>query len=475
MLTSAGGVFGAAFGWLVCFKILALWLGPEGVGLFAQLRQLLQTLTLGATFGGTNLVVQGLAAREIEIERRQFRQRVSRLIGGAALLMGILMLVAAPQLVALTLSSSDPELVMVMRWLALAFMLNVAATYLTAILNGYRSLGILALVQVSGPFVLVLLLLTGWLGHPVAAKPILTAGFVACFGVSAAVAWFGVRRLAVDGRKIADAVVPGSMQNRNEKGTDLFRFAIATVVSALSSFIAALIIRAWIIEAEGLAFVGLFDAGWTLTFNYMTLFLTACNVVYLPALTAAADTVAQRECILKTSYLVLGGSLIVGYGLAAWPYTVIDLFYSSQFRSASELLVVLTVAIIFRGVSWVYGTLMLATRSLRALVASELLFNIGLLCVVRLVLETQGSLAALGWAFVIPHLLYLAFVIEYVRARNPLMHRIQIWPLLAFGTAPLALWMLLSDASGHALPWPAVLASVPAIAGCYVAYRRVSQ
>ena len=95
-LLSVLGVAGAALGWVLSFKILALWLGPEGVGLFAQLRQVIQTATLGATYGGTNVVVQGIASCPDEESRLRFRRASSRLIGATAEGIAALMLVFAP-------------------------------------------------------------------------------------------------------------------------------------------------------------------------------------------------------------------------------------------------------------------------------------------------------------------------------------------------------------------------------------------
>lgn len=473
ILISVGGVFGAALGWLMSFKVLALWFGPEGVGLFAQLRQIIQTATLGATFGGTNLVVQGLAARDNEAERREFRRGAFRLTGMAGVALGLWMLLAAPQIASLTLSTTDPELVWVIRWLALAVMLNVAATYLMAVLNGYRAFGSLAIAQVLGPLVLTLFLVAGWLGGTFRLSFIVTIGFLAGFGVALLVGLLGVARLSKEHRYVGThQVKSGVWQDRSK----LLHFALSSVAAALSSVVTLLIIRAWIIEAEGLAYAGLFEVGWTLTFNYMTLFLTACNISYLPALSASKSPEAQRICILKTTYLVLGGSLIVGCSLIAWPLGLIAFFYSPEFGAAREIIVVLVLAIIVRGVSWVYGSVMLAARSLRAMLVSELMLNAALLSGTKLVLNNHGSLADLGWAFVVPHLFYLAFVVEFVSHANPLMHRRDVWPLVVLGGGPFMLWILLNDTNNASgLPWPAMLAGMLSSMACLVAYRRLAR
>lgn len=430
-LLSSFGVLGAALAWLVSFKILASWLGPEGVGLFAQLRQIIQTATLGATYGGTNIVVQGLAARNDESSRKRFKVMAAWLIGVTGAGIALLMIIAAPQITWLALSSDDSELIQFVRWLAGAVLINVAATYLMALLNGYRSYGYLALAQVSGPLVLCLFLLVSWQGIRLPHTLAMTISFLVCFGVTCLVSLSGASRLHLP------EAVGTQLATRHENFRGLFQFALSSLTAALSTVITLLIIRSWIIASDGLAFSGLFDAGWTLTFNYTTLFLTAANTVYLPALTAAMDAHKQKACIQKTAYLVFGGSVLVSYLLVMLQVPLIHLLYSPQFDQSGQVLSVLAIAVVFRSVSWAYGTLMLATRRARAMLLSELILNIGLLITTRYALDNYGTLASIGWSFVIPHFLYLVFVVEYVRAKNPLIHRRSIWPLLATGVIPL--------------------------------------
>lgn len=463
VLLSSLGVFGAALAWLFSFKILAYWLGPEGVGLFAQLRQIVQTATLGATYGGTNVVVQGLADRNDECSRKRFRAMAAWLIGITGVGIALLMLIAAPQLTWLALSSDDSELVQSVRWLAGAVLINVAATYLMALLNGYRSYGYLALAQVSGPLVLSLFLLVSWQGIRLSHPYAMTVAFLLGFGVTCLVSVRGASRLP----QLAAAGF--QLVSREENFHVLFRFAFSSLVAAMSTVITLLIIRSWIIASDGLAFSGLFDAGWTLTFNYTTLFLTAANTIYLPALTAAIDVRQQKACILKTAYLVLGGSLLVCYLLVMLQVPLIHLLYSPQFDRAGQMLSVLTIAVIFRSVSWAYGTLMLATRRARAMLVSEVILNIGLLIATRYALDNYDTLASIGWAFVIPHFLYLVFVVEYARRKNPLIHRRSIWPLLATGVIPLIVMTIFMPV--ERLPY--ILMGGIAISWALWAYKRV--
>jgi O-antigen/teichoic acid export membrane protein len=470
ILVSTTGVFGSAFLWLLSFKAVALWMGPEGVGLFSQLRQMAQAATVGATFGGTNSVVQGLSERGEEAARQHFRATASRLVGSAGVLVALTILVAASPLTFFFLSSSASELVATVRWLALAVLFNVAGTYALAVLNGYRSYPYLALAQVAGPAALVILLVGAWWWQWPADPMMLAASFVLCFGVTCLAGLFGMSRLP------RPASVSEAVRLDKSESRIFLKFALSNLAAALSTTLALLLIRSWVIEARGLAFAGLFDAGWTLTFNYTTLFLTACSAIYLPLLTRAMDAGSQKACMLKTAYLVLAGGVLVCYSMVLLKGPLINLLYSPQFQASGQALVVLVIAVLFRSISWVYGTMILATRNSRVLLLSDLALNVGLLATVKFALVNFPTLSALAWAFVLPNFLYLVFVVEYAGHKNPLMRRMHIWPLLLAATFPLV--ALVVTGAGPAQDWAVeqwlCIFAGPAVAvASLVAYKKV--
>lgn len=472
VLVSSAGVFGSAFMWLLSFKAVAWWMGPEGVGLFSQFRQMAQAATIGATFGGTNVVVQGLAERRDEIERRQFRATAVRLVGMAGISMAMLMTAAAQPITWFFLSSDSPDLVATVRWIALAVLLNVGGTYAVAVLNGYRSYHYLALAQIGGPAALVMLLAGAWWCRLSPDPQLLAGSFALCFGVTSLVGAVGISRLP----KLVHVSAPGRLSGAESRA--FIRFALSSLGAALSTTLALLLVRSWIIEARGLAFAGLFDAGWTLTFNYITILLTACSAVYLPLLTAAACPEDQKVCILKMAYLVLGVGVLISYTMVLLKEPLIDLLYSPQFRASGQVLSVLAIAVIFRGTSWVYGTVILATRNSRVLLFSDLALNLLLLTTTRYALDNYLSLEALGWAFVLPNFLYLAFVVEYVRIENQLIRRRQIWPLLMGCTIPLSYLAVTTGGSEGACfelaKWLCMGAGLAVSGAALLAYKKVT-
>lgn len=440
------GTFGAAFLWLLSFKVIATWAGPEGVGLFSQFRQIVQAATIGATFGGTNSVVQGLAERLTSEERLQFRATACRYIALMGLAWVLVLVVMAPYLTLFLLSSEDSALESSLRWLGLAVLFNVGATYAIAVFTGYRSYRYLAVAQIVGPLSLFVLLFGAWSLHLSPSPQLLSISFVVCFGITCLAGVFGVSRLPEKHSHLAAQALPKA------QASAFIRFAASNLLAALSATITLLIIRSWVIEAKGLAFAGLFDAGWTLTFNYTTIFLTACSAIYLPLLTAATTSESQKACMLKTAYLVLGAGTVICYLLVLLKVPLINLLYSPQFHESAEVVMVLVIAVIFRGVSWVYGAMILATRKSRVLLVSDLALNLFLLGTAYFAINVFGTLTALSWAFVLPNLLYLVFVVEYACFKNKLMQRRQIWPFLFAAGLPLGFLAVTSN-GGQQLPY----------------------
>jgi O-antigen/teichoic acid export membrane protein len=139
---------------------------------------------------------------------------------------------------------------------------------------------------------------------------------------------------------------------------------------------------------------------------------------------------------------------------------------------------ILAIAVIFRAVSWVYGSVILAKRQSRKLLISELALNASLLTSARYLFNNDlATLETLSWAFVVPHFLYLVFSIENARAQNKLLRRMDIWPLLLATTLPLLYVACVSG--GLAGPYYALKALIITFFGlvtagaAWVAYKKM--
>ncbi|WP_347986258.1 hypothetical protein [Methylomonas sp. AM2-LC] len=438
---SVGSVFGSALLWLLSFKLVACWFGPEGVGLFSQLRQITQAATIAITYGGTNAIVQSLAERRNNLQACfQLRGTASRLvIITAGLIIALALLFATPATHTFLSSDSD-ELIRTLRLICFAILLNVGSTYTIAVLNGYCSYKLLALAQLAGPLALVIALsFLYFMKFPFHAE-ILGYLLIVCFLFAYLAGSYGVLRLP----KPALSALKANYLSKTDTAV-FIKFAAATLIAAISSTVSLLFIRAWIIESHGLAFAGLFDAAWTLTFNYITLLLTACSTLYLPLLASSMGDKEQKTYLLKTAYLILVSCTLICFFIVVFQKELISILYTPEFAESGQLIVILTVAVIFRSISWVYGMLIVAKKNTRMLILSDLTFNLLLLISAQYVMQNYSSMDSIGWIFVLPHFFYLTFVLEYACYNNKLLTRRQIWPLIILAVLPLLLIVLCND------------------------------
>jgi O-antigen/teichoic acid export membrane protein len=217
------------------------------------------------------------------------------------------------------------------------------------------------------------------------------------------------------------------------------RFAGSTLIAALSGALTLLVIRAWLIQSKGLAGAGLFDAAWTITFNYLTLFLTACSAIYLPVLTRAKGLAEHRKCVTKTVFAVLAVVIMVCYVVFVFEIQVIQLMYSREFLAAGPLLDILLVAMLMRSISWVYSMIIVAAKDARMMLISEIGFNLCLLIGAKISLLYFNSLTALGWGFVVANFIFLLFIMIYAKTRNATLPVALVGIVIASAITPLLL------------------------------------
>ena len=454
-LVSTGGVFGAAFLWLISFKIVAVWLGPAGVGIYGQMRQLIQAAGLAASLGGTNSIVQGISEREHEGDKLKFRSTVSKIVVLTSAILGGTIFSNA-EVIALMLFASDSELYIgAVKLVSLVVFFYAGSIYLMGVLNAYERYGALAGVQIAGPFVLVAVLAS--MTHAkIEFNPwLLAASFTACFCTMFAVAVCCIFMPSRQGlQKAGNAGL-----SRNEV-LGFLRFAGSTLASTLMGTISLLVIRAWVIESKGMEGAGLFDASWTITFNYLTLFLTACSAIYLPRLASSKSNFDSSKLITKTAYAVLGAVTVVSYFIYLFKVEFITLLYSKEFLASTPLLNVLLAAMVMRSASWVYSMTIIAAKDAKMMLISEALFNGSLIIAAKMATSYFHSLESLGWGFVVANFLYLILIATYAKRHNSILNVNYTVALILFATAPLIILSLLQVFSINSAPVNSIYAAM---------------
>lgn len=385
---------------VVSGKVLAVLIGPAGVGKLALLSTL---IGLGSVIAGVSVgpgLVRSIAAAISRDEPRSsdaFR-RAGLLIGVASgtLTAGALALLSAP------VSSwvlGDPSLAPTIVVLALAIPLSVAAMTCTSILNGYHRVSALARTSV----------LSSVLGASA------SIGFVTAFGESgiapslvvASACALLVTALSVR-RSIPRSPSRAPAPMVREAVLSLSRFGLPYTASVLAGSSVQLLLPIFVLTALDTQHVGFYRAATAISVGYVAFLLSALGRDFYPRIAASVAGQVVVTIDQQQRLTMLLGIPILMAGLAMAPL-IMPLLYTDEFRPAVDLLEWQLTGDLLRLPSWVFGFALLARGSSGAYLANEVFAGVVALTAGTIGLALAG-LDGLGLAYVFTYLAYYAVV-----------------------------------------------------------------
>jgi len=419
--TGSGSAASLALG-MVAIKIMAVILGPSGVGLFSLLRQTQQTALTIAVLNGQMAVVQGVASRE-EGTRAEYLATVLWIVSVIGGSVSLAFVIFAPQIARWVVSQDDAQTVLMIRWLSVTVLLGAAHTYLTSLLNGYRAIGRVALVQVFNFGTMALLAFpAAWLakvGYPLAFTGLLTASALTAAGVSfwfafrsgwLAWLWEGVRR-----------------RFSRTAARHFFYLAGTMLITGFLGTWVPLAVRALVARQFGLHGAGIFDVAWTLSMAYVTLILTSFSTYYLPTLSQTVDPGARADLIRRVLRLAMLLMVPLVVTVITLKPLVVKLLYSGEFLPALHIMRWMLIGDYFKVVSWVFSFTMIAYADMKTLFWTEILWGGLTLGGTVLALRGFNSIQGIGFNFLALYVAYLAYTFFYVRHRHHLiLNRLEV-------------------------------------------------
>ena len=413
-------------------KVLAVLLGPAGVGLLSIYTSLLGTVS---EISGLGIHTSGI--REIASVRGEepALSRVRVVLFAGNLLQGLIAMVLvwvwraplARFLFGDTARATEVGLV------GVAVLFALLASSQTALLQGMRRIGDLGRVTVLAALAgTVAGLFAVWLrGEDALIWFVLIQPLTAIF-----VALYYTRKLPR----------PASARLRASAIWQVWRpmaaLGVVFMLGGLATSATLLVVRGMVTRYLGLESAGLFAASWGITMQYIGFLLAAMAADYYPRLTEVIKDRPKASRLINDQIqlgLALGGPvLLLLIGLAPW---VMTLLYSPKFAPAADMLQWQTVGNIFKLASWSIGFAFVAAAQSRVFLLTEIGWNLLFITMLWVGLPLIGLQIA-GPAFLLAYALYLAVI--YALARK----------LHGFRFEPLSLWLI----AGHAALGFAVLA-----------------
>ncbi len=389
-------------------KILAVVFGPAGIGLFSLLRQARDTLVPLATIGSGTAIVQGVASQEQDEEKRQeYIGTVATLLGVNVLLFILAAAALAPWIGQLIFGELDSrEMTNAVRWVTIPVILGAMAGFLTSLLNGYRAIGRLAVVQAAGMAALVLL--TYPLARLANEAEMLGMTLLLVVTPAATVALAGYFLWKGGWLKVF------RFRFRGWAAKHFFWMSIPTLAASFGMNGMLLAVRSMITRSGGLSAAGYFDMCWSFSLLYVNLVTSSFGTYYLPTLSGTHEREKVSLLIGQVVRLatVLLTPLIVG--LVVLKPMIIRVFYSSEFLPAIELMQWMLIADYLKVTSWIFAYTVLAFANMKVFLWTELGFFGAFMGGAWISTRSGAGWQGIGASFLAMYIGYFAYMLYYV-------------------------------------------------------------
>lgn len=392
---------------LVRTKIMAVLLGPGGVGLMGALTSiadLARTLAeMGINSSGVRQIAESVGtgdetriARTVTVLRRV--AIALGLVGGA--------LLAAFATPVSTFTFGDNHLAWAVALLGLAVFFRLVADGQGALLQGMRRIGDIARMNVYSSLVAAPLAvaIVAWLGERGVVLSLVCGAAVAL-----AVSWWYSRKVRVE----------LSPMHRHElllETRALLRLGLAFMTSALLTMGAAYVVRIILIRSGGLEGAGLYQAAWAIGGLYINFVLQAMGTDFYPRLVAVANNDAECNRLVNeqamVSLLLAAMGVVATLTLAPW---VVALLYSGKFADATDMLRWICLGMALRVVTWPLGYILVAKGKHNLFVAADLIWTLTNILLTWLCVRWFGLVGA-GIAFFAAYIAH--FFIVYPMCRK---------------------------------------------------------
>jgi O-antigen/teichoic acid export membrane protein len=407
-----GSLAGMTLG-MAAMKVLAVVVGPGGVGLFSLLRQTYQTAVTVSVLNGQMAIVQGVASRD-DGSRPAFLSTVLWIISGMGIGVSLVLLVFAPQLSGWVLDRNDPQAIQAVRWLAPTVLLGAGQAYLVGLMNGYRAVGSVALVQLSGFATLAVLAL------PAArlAKSGQILAFSWLLAASAAVAFLVATVFSFKHGHLAALWRTARLRFTSASAKVFVPMAGTFLITGFVGTAVPLCVRALASREFGLHGAGILDVAWTLSMAYIGLLLSSFSTYYLPVLSGMVDPGARARMILQVLRLALLLMLPLVTAMIVLKPLVARLLYSSEFLPALPIIRWMLIGDFFKVASWVFSFTMIASMDLRTFLWTEVACGAATLAGALVVLLRFQWLPGIGVNYMLLYIGYLIYTLFYVCRRH---------------------------------------------------------
>lgn len=385
-------------------KIVAVLLGPSGMGIVGLLLSTTGIITSLTNFGLGTSAVRDIATANESNNSERIKKVVTvfrRLVWITGLLGMLVTLFTASLLSQLTFGND--EFTMAFVFLSITLLFNQLTSGQDVLLQGMRKINYLAKANMLGAFCGLLISLPLYYCYHI--DGIVPAMLISSFFLLV-ITWYFSRSVKVKQSKV-------SLNETIFEGKGMLKMGFLLSLSGLITTGSSYIIRVFISNTGSLDDVGLYNAGFAIIGTYVGLVFTAMSTDYYPRLSAVSHDNKKATLLInqqaEIAILILAPILTLFLIFINWAVLIL---YSSKFIAVNELIQWAALGMYFKAASFSIGYVMLAKGASKTFFWSEVIANSYIL-IFNILGYKYFGLSGLGFSFLVGYL-FLLFQVYFI-------------------------------------------------------------
>lgn len=387
-------------------KFIAIFIGPFGMGISGMLLSTLNLISGITILGLENSAVKFISENKSNYEKQSKIIIVLRKILWFTGCVGaLIMIVFAPEISYITFG--DRAYSSSFQWISLALLFKQLSVGELVILQGLQKLKPLAMANLLGSFVGLLVSIPIYYYYKLEAivpTIIISSAFSLLFS------YYFSRKI-----KIQKTTVKSKMLVT--EGKEMVQLGVIMSISSILTLVTLYALQIYIEKNGSLSEVGFYNAGFTLLNSYVGIIFSSMATDYFPRLSAVNKNPIQINKIVteQTVIAVLIITPIVVLFEIFTP-TVVTIFFSKEFIAIVPMISIGILGMLFRAVSWSMGYIILAKGDSKIVVWNALGFNL-LFFALHSYAYLNYGLQGLGIAFLVYYIFHLLVIMIEVKKK----------------------------------------------------------
>ncbi len=389
-------------------KLIAVFMGPAGMGIIALLNSALNTINSAASFGIETSAVKHIS-ENFKDDDVNTVSRIVAIVRKLVLLTGVfgmlLTIFFSSWLSRFTFGNTDYSTAFI--FISVTILFKQLTSGQLVILQGLRRMRLLAKANFYGNALGLLISVPLYYYYRIHA----IIPTIVVISLSALVfSIYFSKKVGVQSHDISNT-------QTSREGKSIIKLGILLTISGLLTLLTTYLIQIYIGKVGGLVEVGFYNAGFTLLNSYVGIIFTVMSTDYFPRLSAISeDNDRVRESAVQQSFVsILIITPIVILFLTFIPL-IIQIIYTPKFNLIIPMVSFGILGMLFKAVSWSMGFILIAKGDSKMFLRTAIGFNIISLFLNILCYHLYG-LEGLGFSFLIYYIIHFSGLLLITQKR----------------------------------------------------------